>query len=159
MTGLFDKIKKRAGLKGQADAKSAEVEFGPVETHSNASVLKSKKAVETHSNASVQKSEEKTEKKIFNNADRILIKPVVSEKASIAESFNAYSFIVAKDASKKHIKEAVQQIYGVKPEKVRIINVEGKELRVKTGSARRGDWKKAIVTLPKGQSINIHEGV
>ncbi len=155
MTGLFDKIKKRAGLRGQADAKSAEVEFKPVETHSNASVLKSKKAVETQNLASAQK----TEKKIFNNAYRILIKPVVSEKASIAERFNAYSFIVAKTASKKHIKEAVQQIYGVKPEKVRIINVEGKELRVKTGSARRGDWKKAIVTLPKGQSINIHEGV
>ena len=153
MTGLFDKIKKRAGVRGQADAKSAEVEFKP------AKEVKLKKPVETHSNASVQAPEGKTEKKIFNNAYRILIKPVVSEKASIAESFNAYTFKVAKNASKKHIKEAVEQIYGVKPEKVRIINVEGKELKVKIGSARRGDWKKAIVTLPKGQSINIHEGV
>lgn len=153
MTGLFDKIKKRAGVKEKSDAKSAEVEFKPVKEVK--SKTKTEKVVETQNLASVQK----TEKKIFNNAYRILIKPVVSEKASIAESFNAYSFIVAKDASKKHIKEAVQQIYGVKPEKVRVINVEGKELRVKTGSARRGDWKKAIVTLPKGQSINIHEGV
>ncbi len=151
MTGLFDRIKKRAGIKGQADAKSAEVEFGPVKENE----VKPKKAVETQNLASVQK----IEKKIFNNAYRILIKPVVSEKASIAESLNGYTFKVAKDASKKHIKEAVEQIYGVKPEKVRIINVEGKELRVKTGKARRGDWKKAIVTLLKGQSIDIHEGV
>ena len=151
MTGLFDRIKKRAGIKGQADAKSAEAEFGPVKENE----VKPKKVVETQNLASVQK----IEKKIFNNAYRILIKPVVSEKASIAESLNGYTFKVAKDASKKHIKEAVEQIYGVKPEKVRIINVEGKELRVKTGKARRGDWKKAIVTLPKGQSIDIHEGV
>lgn len=154
MTGLFDKIKKRAGFKEKADAKSAEVELKPAKE-----VDKPRKSVETHSSASVQKSEARTEKKIFNNAYRILIKPVVSEKASIAESFNAYSFVVAKDASKGQVKEAVQQIYGVKPEKVRIINMQGKVLRVRTGFGRRGDWKKAIVTLSKGQSIDIHEGV
>lgn len=152
MTGLFDKIKKRAGTKEKADAKSAEVEFKPAKEVKPKA--KTQKVVDVMPEANT-----KTEKKIFNNAYRILIKPVVSEKASIAESFNAYSFVVAKDASKKHVKEAVQQIYGVKPEKVRIINVEGKELKVKTGFARRGDWKKAIVTLPKGQLINIHEGV
>lgn len=149
MTGLFDKIKKRAGIKGHADAKSAEVEFRPVK----------EKAVETHSNAFAQKSEEKTEKKIFNNAYCTLVRPIVSEKAGVAESFGAYSFVVDKNASKGQVKEAIKQIYGVKPEKVRIINVEGKVLRVRTGFGRRSDWKKAIVTLPKGQSISIHEGV
>lgn len=152
MTGLFDKIKKRAGFKEKADAKSAEIELKPES-------VKVEKPARIPIKSESEAGRQKTEKKIFNNAYRILIKPVVSEKASIAESFNAYSFVVAKGASKGQVKEAVQQIYGVKPEKVRIINVEGKELRVKTGSARRGDWKKAIVTLSKGQSIDIHEGV
>ena len=104
MTGLFDKIKKRAGFREKADAKSAEVEFKPES-------VKVEKPARIPTKSESEAGRQKTEKKIFNNAYRILIKPVVSEKASIAESFNAYSFIVAKDASKKHIKEAVEQIY------------------------------------------------
>jgi len=45
------------------------------------------------------------------------------------------------------------------PKKVRIINVEGKKVRFGRQFGRRSDWKKAIITLAKNQSINIHEGV
>lgn len=152
MAGLFDKIKKRAGRKEQADAQSAAVELQPAK-EKKSKIKKADQIVEP------KITEEKKEKKIFNNAYRILIRPVVSEKASVAESFNAYSFVVAKSTTKGQIKEAVEQIYGFKPKKVRIVNVEGKELRVKTGFGRRSDWKKAIVTLVKGQTINVHEGV
>jgi large subunit ribosomal protein L23 len=94
-----------------------------------------------------------------SNAYRVLIRPVVSEKASIAESMNVYSFRVEKSTDKETIKRAVKAVYGVMPTKVRIVNVEGKAVRGRSGMTRRGDWKKALVTLPKGQSIGIHEGV
>lgn len=94
-----------------------------------------------------------------SKAYKVLVRPVVSEKASIAESLNVYSFRVEKNADKETIKRAIKAVYGVMPTKVRIVNVEGKAVRGRTGMTRRGDWKKALVTLPKGQSIGIHEGV
>ena len=57
------------------------------------------------------------------------------------------------------IKQAVKEIYGVVPLKVRIMNYEGKATRFGRTPGRKSDWKKALVTLPKGQSMKLHEGV
>ncbi|MBU1895776.1 50S ribosomal protein L23 [Patescibacteria group bacterium] len=92
-------------------------------------------------------------------ADEILVKPIISEKAARQEGSGIYSFVVNTTTNKVEIKKAIQQIYGVKPAKVRIINIEGKKTRFGRRLGRRGDTKKAIIYLPKGQSINIHEGV
>jgi len=92
-------------------------------------------------------------------AHKILINPIISEKAAVAESLGVYTFVVAAEATKAQIKNAVSQVYNVQPKKVRIINMEGKRLRFGRRWGRRKDWKKAIITLPKGQAISIHEGV
>lgn len=92
-------------------------------------------------------------------AYRTLISPIISEKAAIAESRGVYTFVVDGRASKLLIKEAVAATYNVTPQKVRVINLEGKRLRFGRHWGKRKDWKKAIVTLPKGQSIRLHEGV
>ncbi|MBI5728287.1 MAG: 50S ribosomal protein L23 [Candidatus Magasanikbacteria bacterium] len=89
----------------------------------------------------------------------IISHPVVSEKSAHAEAQNTYTFVVARQATKQAVKEAVKAIYGVRPVAVRTINVEGKEKRFGRTIGRRGDWKKALVTLPKGQTIQVHEGV
>lgn len=89
----------------------------------------------------------------------ILVKPLVSEKAAIAETANTYTFVVTNDATKLTVKRAVKEVYGVMPIRVRMLNVQGKYVRFGRGYGRRSDWKKAIVTLPKGQTIRIHEGV
>ena len=88
----------------------------------------------------------------------VLTHPLVSEKAAHAEAQNVYTFVVARDTNKYAIKQAVKDIYGVMPMKVRIMNYEGKVAQGGRGG-RRSDWKKAVVTLAKGQSIRIHEGV
>lgn len=88
-----------------------------------------------------------------------LVRPVVSEKAARAEAAGAYTFVVRNDATKNGIKQAVRDVYGVAPKSVRVMNMEGKRVRFGRQRGKRNDWKKAIVTLPKGKSIQIHEGV
>lgn len=92
-------------------------------------------------------------------ARRVLVRPHVSEKAALGETAGVYTFVVSPRATKIEIRQAVKERYGVRPEKIRIVHVEGKEKRFGNTIGRRADWKKAIVTLPKGTSISIHEGV
>ena len=89
----------------------------------------------------------------------VVIKPLITEKAAVAQSLNKYSFIVNRRATKVEIKRAVKEIYGIVPTGVNISNIEGKRKFSGRVSGRRQDYKKALVTLPKGQSITIHEGV
>ena len=103
------------------------------------------------------KEEKKAKKQ--GNAYRILVKPLVTEKASYLGAQNKYVFEVNKDANKIEITEAVEEVYGVRPVSVNIVRVRGKNVRYGRITGKRKDWKKAIVTLPEGKSINIYEGV
>lgn len=97
--------------------------------------------------------------RMVGSANAVLIRPLISERSATAESFGAYTFVVANSATKHAVREAIFSTYGVRPIKVRVMNVEGKILRSGKHEGRRSDWKKAIVTLKKGDSIHIHEGV
>lgn len=90
---------------------------------------------------------------------RIIVKPLITEKATNLVTANKYSFFVAKNANKISVAKAIKAIYGVKPLAINIINHQGK--RVARGKVRgqRSDSKKAIVTLKKGETIKIYEGV
>lgn len=113
----------------------------------------------------VAEKSEKAEKTVALNtkvsaiADRILVKPLVTEKSAHAQSLGKYGFMVARNATKNNVKRAVFEVYGVMPEKVNMINTDGKWVRFGSSFGRRSDYKKAIVTLPAGKSITIHEGV
>ena len=99
-------------------------------------------------------------KQAGGSALQIVVRPLVTEKAATHQTLHrAYTFIVAKGANKIEIAKAVKEIYGVEPRSVRVSNIEGKMLRFGKGSGRRSDYKKAVVTLKKGDSITIHEGV
>lgn len=85
----------------------------------------------------------------------LIERPVITEKAAIAsEEANQYVFHVAKSATKHQIAEAVEQVFDVKVEDVRVLNVKGKVKRTRTGLGRRSDWKKAYVKLADGQQID-----
>lgn len=98
----------------------------------------------------------KKAKKIISS---ILLRALVTEKSAVKQSENKYSFVVANDANKAVIRKAVLEVYGVKPVKVNVINMQGKAMRFGNHSGKRSDFKKAIVTLPKGKTIVVHEGV
>lgn len=87
---------------------------------------------------------------------KVILAPVVSEKtARIAELANQVVFKVMKDANKTEVKAAVEKMFDVKVEQVRVLNVKGKTKRTKFGLGRRNDWKKAYVRLAEGQEIDF----
>lgn len=90
----------------------------------------------------------------------IVKKPLVSEKSqALKELANQVTFEVATDANKIEIRQAVEKIFNVRVESVRTLIVRGKERRVGRRQGRQSNWKKAVVTLRKGENIQLFEGV
>ena len=91
----------------------------------------------------------------------VIIRPVVSEKSYALIEQNVYTFEVHKDAAKPEIRNAVEEIFGVKVEKVNTIRMEGKEKRQGAAPAgRRASWKKAMVKLTAdSKTIEFFEGM
>ncbi len=89
----------------------------------------------------------------------ILLRPVVTEKSTSLLEQNKYTFIVDPKANKTEIKQAVEKIFNVKVEKVNTMRVKGKYKRVRNIPGKTPDVKKAIVTLKKGDKIELFEGV
>ena len=89
---------------------------------------------------------------------RTIVRPIVTEKSSLAyQERNEYHFEVHPEADKPAIRNAVEQLFGVKVAGVWTSNQRGKTRRVGKTSGRRANWKKAIVTLAEGR-IEIFEG-
>ncbi len=90
----------------------------------------------------------------------IVRRAMISEKGTrLREKQNGYLFEVARDSNKIEIKRAIESIFNVKVDSVRTIRVHGKPKRQGRYSGRRPDWKKALVTLKKGQTIELFEQV
>lgn len=98
-------------------------------------------------------------KMIGADASDVIVKPLISEKSAALASGRQYAFVVRKGANRLEVRRAVKQMYGVSPLSVNILNVRGKQMRFGRRAGSRSDWKKAIVTLPEGQVLNVYEGV
>jgi large subunit ribosomal protein L23 len=86
----------------------------------------------------------------------ILSAPIVSEKSAVvADKSNQYVFKVVKTATKLQIKSAVEMMFDVKVESVRVLNVKGKIKRFGRTLGKRSDWKKAYVKLQSGHNIEL----
>ena len=92
--------------------------------------------------------------KKFNLLDTI-VSPVITEKATTLSEFNKMVFRVHKGASKNSIKKSIEKIFKVNVIKINTINLKGKTKLVKGKKSSRPGYKKAIVTLKKGQSIDL----
>ena len=90
----------------------------------------------------------------------IIIKPVITEQSMEATEEKKYVFQVANDANKIESKKAVEEIFGVKVEKVNTIRMEGKMKRMGVHVGRRASWKKAMVKLTAdSKTIEFFEGM
>ena len=88
-----------------------------------------------------------------------IVRPLITEKSSAAyQDRGEYAFEVHPDASKPQIREAIENLFGVKVTNVWTSNQRGKEKRMGKSIGRRPNWKKAIVTLRAGDSIEVFEG-
>ena len=94
------------------------------------------------------------------NSYDIIRKPVITEKSMAAMAEKKYTFIVHMSANKVQIKKAVEEVFGVKVEKVQTVRTMGKTKRVGVHVGKRADQKKAIVTLAKdSKGIEFFEGM
>jgi large subunit ribosomal protein L23 len=91
---------------------------------------------------------------------QIIIEPIVTEKSTVVrEMYNRYTFRVLAGATKHQIARAVEEIFEVTVLKVHTIRMDGKVKRLGRNIGRRSAWKKAVVTLAKGDTVDFFEGV
>ncbi len=85
--------------------------------------------------------------------------PYVTEKTNlIKDAENKFCFKVDKNTNKTEVKKAVEKIFSVKVEKIGILNMQGKKKRLGKSEGKKPSWKKAIITIKKGDKIGIFEG-
>ncbi len=141
--GLFDRFKK-----------TKKEEKGAIEKVRS-------KSLEPRIKAVSKKGEKETAgtskiiKKEFTQAYRILERPLVTEKSTNLNILNQYVFQVKPDANKSEIKKTIQDLYGVKVKQVNIVKVPGKVRRMGRHEGFRPGYKKAIVFLAPGETIEI----
>ena len=92
------------------------------------------------------------------NPRQVLIRPVVSEKSYALLAANKYTFRIHPDANKTQVRQAVEQIFGVRVEDVLTVNVRSKPKRRGFTAGKTREWKKAIVQLHEDDSIELFEG-
>jgi len=95
----------------------------------------------------------------LKTAREIVVRPLLTEKgAGLKDSGNQYLFQVDRRANKIEIKRAIEEIFEVHITSVRTIRMPGKKKRLGRFEGKRPDWKKAVVTVRKGETIELFEG-
>lgn len=141
---IFDKLKKHD--KPEAEKKPVVVEVADNSADVKVTAVEKKSTVRTAGlNA--------------ENLSGILVRPIVTEKSANLAQNNQYVFEVSVKANKIQIAQAIELKYGVKPIKVNITKRLGKTVRSGRNTGKTKDRKKAVVMLPEGKSIQVHEGV
>jgi large subunit ribosomal protein L23 len=161
--GIFDKFKKKpadkkAVVEKKKEEKSAK---GGSAFDGKDSQDKAKIKPVSQDKKKVVKSEVKDGKTKgkTQQAYRVLIKPLITEKASALAALNKYVFAVDPAMNKIEVKKAIRAVYNVDPIKVNISNFSGKQVRYGRIRGKTKSWKKAIVTLKAGDKIEVYEGV
>ncbi|PIY74234.1 MAG: 50S ribosomal protein L23 [Candidatus Portnoybacteria bacterium CG_4_10_14_0_8_um_filter_40_50] len=160
---IFDRFKKtKKGMR------KAEIHVHPVRprmsngagsAHANEKAVKKEEVKEAEMKEIKEekaiKLPKRVEKKAFSDAWRILESPHVTEKSGMLAEKNHYVFKVSPSANKQQIKQAVQDLYGVAVEKVRIINIPRKARRLGKSQGFKPGFRKAMVKLIQGEKIEI----
>jgi large subunit ribosomal protein L23 len=91
----------------------------------------------------------------MKDARSIIVRPIITEHSYDQMELNKYTFEVAKNANKVEIAKAVQELFDVKVVKVNTLTVKPKTKRVRVAEGLTRSWKKAVVTLAEGETIEI----
>lgn len=94
----------------------------------------------------------------MNNVYEIIRRPIVTEKTAAAEDANKYAFEVSLSANKHQIRSAVETLFDVRVVGVNTAIMQGKRKRFGRVFGKRSNWKKAVVTLAEGDTIEFYQG-
>ena len=177
--GILKKVKDLAGLETKEEPKkprakkaaaSSDAEVKPKAKRVSKKVAPAAEAEHNHEDHAghdhsheegsvVMHAPESVQAAIGIGATKYILKPLVTEKGTYAAEYNTYLFAVLPHAGKLAIKQAIEKLYGVTVTKIRTMRYDGKVVRSGRIEGRRSNFKKAYVTVAKGQSITIHKGV
>lgn len=90
--------------------------------------------------------------------EEIILEPVLTEKANNLREEGKYVFRVSPRANKLEVMEAVRKLFSVNPVSCNIVNIAGKPKRNRSRAGFKSAWKKAVVTISKGEKIAVFEG-
>ena len=90
-----------------------------------------------------------------HHASGILLSPHITEKSTRLAEIHTYAFKVSLSAQKSHIRKAVEGLYGVHVSDITVLNVRGKHVKVGKHEGKSADWRKAMVTIKKGETITF----
>jgi len=153
---LFNKTKK-----SDKEAKKAEEtkKVEPAKVEIDESAQGGQETVKTDTKAPVKKGASSYIKNRQGQLTGILLRPIITETSAGLSQINKYAFEIDRNANKIQVAQAIESRYGIKPVRVNVLNMIGKKVRFGRTTGKRKDTKKAVVTLPKGKSIEIYEGV
>ena len=149
--GLLDKFETKTKKKEQAIAEAPKK--GEQKPKEKAAPEKETKKAPKGKKPIIKTTKKKEDTK---NAYKVLIKPLITEKATAT---GTYLFAVNPKTNKQEIKKAIQIVYGVFPRKVNVINSGGRKVRWGQSKGSTKAWKKAIIYLNEGDKIDTFEGV
>ncbi|HLD27407.1 MAG TPA: 50S ribosomal protein L23 [Patescibacteria group bacterium] len=159
--GFFDKFKNKAD-KSTKKAERNQPKVQPVkqaEPKADLTVGELQQAQSAGKPGDKKETKPAVKKEDTKRAYQVLLRPMITEKGTYLASENKYLFEVATRTNKLEIKKAINAVYGVWPTSVNIVCLAGKKVRHGKVQGRTRDRKKAIVTLKKGESIDVYEGV
>lgn len=156
--GLFNK-KTEDDKKATVESTGAKVKASQKKSAEQKSDKIKTTVVKKAAASELSRKDAKNSNKKANQAYRFLRRPIISEKATVGAADGKYIFEVSIDANKVAIKKAIQEVYGVLPIYVNIMNKSGKNISSGRRHGRTKNIKKAVVTLKKGDSIKLYEGI
>lgn len=157
---IFDRFGSKKGKESKsapkpktadADAKKA---FAAVPSGKEKPVVKSETKETPAKKTEAKKAAPVAKEASSGPGNHIIVRPIVTEKSSRLNAIRQYVFEVKTNATKTDVRNAVQQLYGVRPTSVSMINVRGKVVRYGRTWGKTNNRRKAMVTLPEGKSID-----
>ncbi len=159
---IFDRFTSQKGKQTAAKPKTGKISADEAQQKTFAEVPsgKEKEAPVAEKKAAPAKGKKEAGKAMVakestDRADRILVRPVVTEKSTMGQALGQYTFMVSDRANKVDVRQAVFHVYGVMPVSVNITSLPGKWVRYGRSTGRTVARKKAVVTLPAGKKIDI----
>jgi len=159
MSSLFKKIFKKKKSLPKKKSKKKLVSEAKQSEQKGEVVKKIEKAEKVAVQPMIEQKTKKIEKKKDFKSQKILLRPLITEKATEAVQYNKYCFAVPVDATKPEIRQAIQNVYGVRPIKINVVQISGKQVRYGRITGKTKAWKKAIITLSPEDKLEIYEGV